>query len=57
MVEAPKVPMPPASETAATSSWIRDAAHAGKHDGMFNVEKFGEACTHVSTVVHAKWRH
>ena len=33
---------------------VRDATHTGKHDGVFNVEKFGESSTHVSTVVHSK---
>ena len=46
MVPAPRQPKPPASETAVTNSRIRDAPHAGQHDGMLDTEQLGEASSH-----------
>ena len=46
----PSVPIPPASLTAATRAVVADAAHAGEHDRVFDVEQLGQAGAHAATV-------
>ena len=44
IVAAPSVPKPPASDTAATTRVVRDAAHPGEHHGVFDPQHLGESC-------------